>query len=260
MSDLGEPRDGGIDKPPKRKWDATRKDRFFDLKFSHYVEILLTAALVGIAYFQYTVYKRQAGIMQSQADIATEQNKISMEAQRAFLFVKETPWAGTKDDAGNAVWNLLVAWENNGTTQPKHVIMDTYCPNLVKKGDPTKFRPRDWPIFHRVIGPKQETFAGSCQPELSELQAAQRHQKWFYIVATAIYDDVFGGEHITEYCQMIDFIVGDLTNTATAPLRSTSACQVHNCADDECADKDEQRKMLLSSPEATEPLPSRPIQ
>jgi hypothetical protein len=64
MTDLGDTtqRNGRNDKLPKRNWEATYKERWFDLKFSHFVEIILTGALVGIAYFQYTVYTRQAGI------------------------------------------------------------------------------------------------------------------------------------------------------------------------------------------------------
>lgn len=71
MSDSGEikPSDGRNDKPPSRYWEAARKELWFDLKFSHYVEIILTAALVGIAYFQYTVYNRQAKIMETQTRI-----------------------------------------------------------------------------------------------------------------------------------------------------------------------------------------------
>jgi hypothetical protein len=71
MIDLGneQPSEQGNNKPPKRDWEAVRRDRFFDLKFSHYIEIGLTAALVGIAYFQYQVYTRQAGIMDAQTRI-----------------------------------------------------------------------------------------------------------------------------------------------------------------------------------------------
>ena len=154
MSDLDEPEpsDQRGGKPFKRNWETVRREKFFDLKFSHYVEIILTIALVGIAYFQFTVYKSQAVIMQKEADIASEQNKISMEAQRAFVFVKEIPWAATKSDKGDVAWNILISWENNGRTQPKNLIMDSYCPNLSRQADPTKFRPKDWPIFHRMYG------------------------------------------------------------------------------------------------------------
>ncbi len=71
MTELGEPKpnEGGANKLPKRHWEAARKERFFDLKVSHCVEIILTLALVGIGCLQYTVYARQAVIMQTQVDI-----------------------------------------------------------------------------------------------------------------------------------------------------------------------------------------------
>jgi hypothetical protein len=64
-----EPSNPTADKPPKRNWEAVRTERFIDLKFSHYIEIILTLALVGIAYLQYAVYTRQAAIMDTQTRI-----------------------------------------------------------------------------------------------------------------------------------------------------------------------------------------------
>ena len=62
-------------KPPKRNWEATRKERFFDLKFSHYVELILTAILVGVGYLQFEVYTRQAGIMEQQTIISQAEHR-----------------------------------------------------------------------------------------------------------------------------------------------------------------------------------------
>jgi len=51
-------------KPPKRYWQAT--EPFVDLKLSHLVQIVLTAALIGVAGTQAWVYFRQANIMRGQ--------------------------------------------------------------------------------------------------------------------------------------------------------------------------------------------------
>ena len=66
---------------------------FFDLKLSHWVEIALTAALVGIGIGQLIIYSRQATIMATQANIADNQNKLTASIQRAFITVSsfETP-------------------------------------------------------------------------------------------------------------------------------------------------------------------------
>lgn len=72
MTGSGEqkPNDGRYEKPPKTDWEAVRKERFFDLKFSHFIELILTAILVGVGYLQYQVYTRQAGIMDRQVQIS----------------------------------------------------------------------------------------------------------------------------------------------------------------------------------------------
>jgi hypothetical protein len=54
--------------PPRRHWKAT--EPFFDLKFSHWIEIALTITLVGFSCLQYTIYRRQAGIMEQQTKIS----------------------------------------------------------------------------------------------------------------------------------------------------------------------------------------------
>jgi hypothetical protein len=58
-------------KPPKDCWNAT--EPFCDLKASHWVEIGLTLALVGVGVAQFTVYNRQAGIMNEQTKISDRQ-------------------------------------------------------------------------------------------------------------------------------------------------------------------------------------------
>lgn len=123
MTDLGEiePDSGRNDKPPKRHWEATRKERFVDLKFSHYLEILLTLALVGIAYLQYTVYTRQAGIMQAQADIADTQNRLTTENSRAFIVFKDISYVKGEPTAGVGGRDFVMTIKNVG----KHVAIVT---------------------------------------------------------------------------------------------------------------------------------------
>src|SRR4029077_595291 len=70
-------------KPPKRYWNAT--EPFCDLKASHWVEIGLTLALVGVGIAQFTVYKRQASIMDEQARIAVRQVKLMEADQRPWI-------------------------------------------------------------------------------------------------------------------------------------------------------------------------------
>jgi len=109
MTELGEqqPSNGRKEKPPKRNWEAARREHFFDLKFSHYVELILTAILVGIGYLQYTVYTRQAGIMDTQTRILKIdkrpwiKNTVTLAGPIRFA-----DWAGQKSVFVSLLFNL----------------------------------------------------------------------------------------------------------------------------------------------------------
>src|ERR1700733_10039811 len=82
MSDE-QPQGQETQKPPKRYWEA--KEQFFDLKASHWVQIVLTIVLGCIAYAQYTVYSRQAGIMDEQTNISKRQLGLTEIVQRPWI-------------------------------------------------------------------------------------------------------------------------------------------------------------------------------
>jgi len=175
MSDLGNenPEAATNKKPPKSDWEATRNERFFDLKFSHYIEIILTGALVGIAYFQYSVYTRQAGIMETQARISSDQNDITIQSARAIIYAKEVRIEKksiadpVKPGQFEDLWQFSPVIENGGSTTTKNMRI-----GAVAAFDPTH-RPEaevKLPFFHKV-GPKQYLYvrhlpdAGPLDPE-----------------------------------------------------------------------------------------------
>ena len=89
-----EPEQRTTTKPPKRYWQAS--EPFFDFRASHWVEIILTAAIVVVGLLQFGVYTRQAKIMKDQAtlagiqaDISNRQSEITALSQRAFVSAKE---------------------------------------------------------------------------------------------------------------------------------------------------------------------------
>ena len=55
---------------PRRHWKAA--EPFIDLRLSHWVEIILTAALIFVGVSQLLVYRRQADIMDKQAEISAK--------------------------------------------------------------------------------------------------------------------------------------------------------------------------------------------
>jgi hypothetical protein len=112
MSDE-QPRTQKANKPPKRYWEATHRYSFFDLKFSHWIEILLTIVLGCIAYAQYTVYTRQAGIMDEQARISGRQLDAMETDKRPWIKVSVsisklefTEWAGGRGIFAHLMFDL----------------------------------------------------------------------------------------------------------------------------------------------------------
>jgi hypothetical protein len=121
MSNIGDqpPTEHAKYKPPGRHWEAT--EPFFDLKASHWVEIFLTLALLCVGGSQAYIYWHQSGIMQTQANIATEQNRISDQAltavQRAFIIISDfTPEATYDASKVMTGWQFNPSFENAGAT------------------------------------------------------------------------------------------------------------------------------------------------
>src|SRR4051794_433765 len=73
-------------KPPRRDWYPFYRG-FYDLQFSHYVQIALTIALIILAGMQWVVISRQTRIMATQAHLAEAANKLNVAMQRACVIV-----------------------------------------------------------------------------------------------------------------------------------------------------------------------------
>jgi hypothetical protein len=71
--------------PPGGNMDTSGP--FWDFKASHWVQVCLTLALVGVGIAQFCVYNRQASIMSTQANISKQSNDIGVSVQRAFVVV-----------------------------------------------------------------------------------------------------------------------------------------------------------------------------
>jgi hypothetical protein len=121
MSDIGggTPSDQEGGEPPRRHWKAA--EPFFDLKFSHWIEILLTVGLVGIGLGQIVIYSRQAAIMDKQVTIADTQNKITIESARAFLVIKDISYVHGEPSAVEGGRDFTLTIRNVG----KHVAIVT---------------------------------------------------------------------------------------------------------------------------------------
>jgi hypothetical protein len=127
MVDAPNPQSGENGKPPKRNWEATPKP--------HWVEVWTLVILVIVGIFQIGIYLKQANIMQSQADIAAEQNRISSQAltavQRAFIIVSDFVPIEIYDASKTNVtgWQFKPSFENAGATGTEFLSVTSVDPH-----------------------------------------------------------------------------------------------------------------------------------
>jgi hypothetical protein len=69
MSIEGDAESSEQHQPAQGDQPTAPRERFWDLKASHWVEVFLTVVLICVGYLQYCVYTRQAGIMDTQTRI-----------------------------------------------------------------------------------------------------------------------------------------------------------------------------------------------
>ena len=193
------PNDQPNNKPPRRHWKAT--EPFIDLKASHWVEILLTIALIGVGLSQIYVYWRQAGIMKTQAEIAARQNEITVQSARAIVFTREIrvekkdgPIPG-KPGEFEDYWWFLPALENGGSTSTKNMRISAQA-----AFDPSRPEIEVKLPLGIALGPKQAVTvshlpeAGPVDPEelIVEAEKLERDGKPSQLIRTIL------GPHVSQ--------------------------------------------------------------
>jgi hypothetical protein len=104
--------------PPKKNWEAVRHKKFFDLKFSNCVELTLAAALVGIGYLQWTVYRTQARIMTGQL-IEMQTTSALTRSQTAAKLKLSFDFRADVVDNEITIWRITPGWTNGGQSDAK---------------------------------------------------------------------------------------------------------------------------------------------
>jgi hypothetical protein len=147
-----QPQNHKSDKPPRSKWRAS--ESFFDLKLSHWIAILLTAALVYVGTSQLLVYRRQAKIMGTQANIATDQLSEMRAEQRPWVYADITPgeqifW----DQSGGLTFSVRFTWHNTGHLPASYVWpdMEGFLSGEEGKVGSQLFRPRQKKVCERKL-------------------------------------------------------------------------------------------------------------
>lgn len=158
--------------------------------------------------------------------------------QRAFVFVKFQPdhWTVAKKVGSETVRSFFIEWENNGNSQAKDLTVFLWCPrpSALNVVDPITAKSAPTVEAPRLLGPKQSVWGGYCNYRASELEDVRDHSVPMFIAAKAVYLDIFGEKHTTEFCTQIINLAGDLQNIGSVPTNDLVGCPKHNCADEEC--------------------------
>jgi hypothetical protein len=134
-------------------------------------------------------------------------------------------------------------WANTGKTPTKNLRIYVSTPKEIvapyKASDLNFRKEADVTYTQLYIAPGLTVHGGGKTLSLDDLHAIRDGKKQMYVWGCAWYDDVFPrtAHHVTEFCDVIDAAYFDPKDETKPTAVGTDFCSVHNCADDECADK-----------------------
>jgi hypothetical protein len=117
-----EPNKAPAKKPPQGDWDASTP--FNDLRLSHWVQVFLTLALIGVGLSQVIVYLRQADIMNTQADISNRQLLLSGAVQRPWIGAPAITPASLLSTKGPGQFSVDFQVKNFGSLPATNIWID----------------------------------------------------------------------------------------------------------------------------------------
>jgi hypothetical protein len=224
---------------------ALAKNRSFD-SFSTIAQLFLTSMLVCIGYLQYKVYTQQAVIMNGQSSITREVERPFVVADTAMQY------RGARTADGKINYEFWTNWENTGHTSTHKFI--TYTARVwdidafdsagnFRENDPVGenfcVRPGDiTSSIQSFLGPGQKFESARAEVDLDQLISVRDRKAMIYVAGIAQYESRFSepqaGKHFTQFCRLVDHIIGDPSRLELGLNISFRFCKKHNCADDEC--------------------------
>jgi hypothetical protein len=181
MCGAPDPQNSEQSKPPKRYWEASPKPRW--------VEIATLIILVVVGPLQICIYWRQATIMQSQADIADKQVRISAATERANVIFEDIKVISidTGPAASGKVVSIFFYVSNSGNIPTREFRAVSYCKPIPAKNTPTEpfalFSWNDKLAIANIIGPKQKKDVGACNVMPDHLPQIQSGELVMYLLA-----------------------------------------------------------------------------
>jgi hypothetical protein len=229
-----------------------RTERFWDFKASHWVTAFLTAALVWVGFQQVCIYRRQAKIMETQANISAQQEADGRVSQRPFVYLSGLQGL-YQDSASGPIIRINPVWGNSGNTPTVDLKIYASWKTTTSGLLPKEFNFPDLnaageeitdPIFTRtLLSPKVNLMGSDKEVTSEQIQAINLSGGntilWGW--GWARYSDQFRSRpHITRFCIAIGKFVVPTKEQFGAPGIPAGGsvqwkfCNQGNCADDEC--------------------------
>ena len=201
MVDAPDPQGGKHGKPPKRHWEAESKAK------PHWGEIATLIILAVVGAFQIGIYFKQASIMQTQADIAQQQVKLTEADQRPWISLDMAAEGPLLRDTYGRNFNVRYTLNNVGKSPGFNVDFIAVLMSLGKVqktqppppgfsyGEPSKDA-MDVIVKNTCDGlnllPGSGRHHVSKRPTNQEMETARRHQKkgfipGFLIIGCVVY-------------------------------------------------------------------------
>jgi hypothetical protein len=164
--------------------------------------------------------------------VASRSMKVS---ERAFISIEDPFLVGDGGKpnvlSGKPSW-IVTNLKNSGQTPARNVSTNVnYCATGSELPSDFSFPPS--PAFNpkMVIAPKSAGQTSFNLPDsvLMDIEAGKRN---LFVYGTVSYEDIFGGLHRTEFCTKYRGFV--LNTDGTMDKFIWSACDRHNCYDDDC--------------------------
>jgi len=223
-------------RPPRRHRQAAVRP--------HWVEIVLAIALIMVGAAQVCIYLRQAGIMQTQANIAADSIKQNAVVNRAFVNFDSFDFVSV-DTGPSGPGKVVGIWFNainNGNVSTKNFKALVSCISVpAVKAEPFElFKWNESDAIPDSLGPKQKSSIGSRECQLIShdmIRNIQSGKSFMYLLGEVQYRDRIDPEplHKTRISQQLYVSAVSTDEKGLIHfLHSWESRGRNNCADEEC--------------------------
>ena len=198
------------------------------------VGIFVGGSLICVGYLQYTVYSRQARIMETQTKILAAANDLNVAIQRPFVGVSSvdvvnlgeipasvSPIPTPMNIPAQPVFSIVTTWENTGNSEARELSIgrsETYG------GTQTPEFPEGIGNINYVLLPKAKIHIPGGWTSEGGFKAAKANVTENYMFGLAIYKDLSGAQHFTMSCYEI--AVPFYGNVTARPYKSLPRIQL----------------------------------